>query len=462
MCWIWPRVWSLSTTVLVIGSLVGTRPTTSARNVWSPTASLLSGSPRSASRPSAAGRSGACVTVTDGQAGATGGSIDGRLNHRKVLGCSTPDSAFGRIAEAPTPTRRDRLDSSRATRRRVFSRRVQSALGTGGMAGAASASEDEAHRLGAGGRVAQLTAHRAGQGLRTGLANSPHGHAQVFGFDDDDDPRRLQQAAQRVGNLGRQPLLYLWALGVHVDEPRQLGQAGDAPVGTGDVAHVRVTVERHQVVFARRGHFDVLHQDQLVVAELEGRRQDLGRILAQPPEHLLVGTGEPGRRVAESFARRILTDGDEQLPDRRLDANVVERLRGDAREIGLGDHHGHVRSERSAACGTAGSSTGTCPPARTPPLEGAASIAFAGVSMGPPSDGLRVAEPVHAGRRSGLRTGAKTSATSSLLSVSRSSRARTRPSRMSRFSTRMSNASWCAVSMSLRTSSSTWPAMSSE
>jgi hypothetical protein len=93
------------------------------------------------------------------------------------------------------------------------------------------------------------------------------------------------------------------------------------------------------------------------------------------------------------------------------------------------------------------------------PLVSASSF---GESTGGRVDGVRREEPVQAGRGGRLTTGAKISAISSLPRVSFSRRARTRLSRTSRFSTRISQASLCAFSMSFLTSSSTSAATSSE
>ena len=80
---------------------------------------------------------------------------------------------------------------------------------------------------------------------------------------------RGQVGRHGVGDLGGQPLLHLGAPGVDVDQPGQLGQAGHPPVLTGDVAQVRDTVERHQVVLAGAVDLDVAHQDELGVPDLE-------------------------------------------------------------------------------------------------------------------------------------------------------------------------------------------------
>ena len=87
---------------------------------------------------------------------------------------------------------------------------------------------------------------------------------------------------------------------------------------------------------------------------------------------------------------------------------------------------------------------------------------FVELSTGGTVDGMRVSEPVQAGRIWRRRSGSKISATSALSSVSFSSSSSTRASSTSRFSLRMSKASWWACEMSLLISSSTIAATASE
>ena len=77
-------------------------------------------------------------------------------------------------------------------------------------------------------------------------------------------------------------------------------------------------------------------------------------------------------------------------------------------------------------------------------------------------EGLRCGDPVHAGRCERRRSGSKTSAICSLSRVSFSISARTSASSTSRFSSRMSKASWCAAARNFLVSSSTIAATSSE
>ena len=96
------------------------------------------------------------------------------------------------------------------------------------------------------------------------------------------------------------------------------------------------------------------------------------------------------------------------------------------------------------------------------PLAAARSLISCGISTGGIFDGMRVGEPVQAGRSGRRRSAVKMSATSALSRVSWSRSASTRASRTSRFSSRMSNASWCATASNFLVSSSTIAATSSE
>ena len=100
----------------------------------------------------------------------------------------------------------------------------------------------------------------------------------MVGFEDDADASRREVVLEPVGDLFGEPLLDLKVSGEEFDDPRQFGQAQDA--FRGDVANVRDTVERHEVVFAERVERDVAGEDELVVALVvrEGREVErLGR-----------------------------------------------------------------------------------------------------------------------------------------------------------------------------------------
>ena len=70
----------------------------------------------------------------------------------------------------------------------------------------------------------------------------------------------------------------------------------------------------------------VAHEHKLFVVGLERRGEHLGRIDPQAGEELRVRAGDPGRGAHQTVAVRVLADGDEDLPDRFLDAGQVDGL----------------------------------------------------------------------------------------------------------------------------------------
>ncbi|MDI2023154.1 hypothetical protein PJL18_03702 [Paenarthrobacter nicotinovorans] len=76
----------------------------------------------------------------------------------------------------------------------------------------------------------ELTAHRAGDGLRAGLADAAHGHTHVFTFDDDDRPARVEVLHQGLHDLRGEALLHLRPAGVDIHQPCQLAEAGHLAV----------------------------------------------------------------------------------------------------------------------------------------------------------------------------------------------------------------------------------------
>ena len=51
------------------------------------------------------------------------------------------------------------------------------------------------------------------------------------------------------------------------------------------------------------------------MADVEGRGQDVGGVLAQPGEDLRVGPGDPAGGVEQPLAVGVLPDREQQLPD---------------------------------------------------------------------------------------------------------------------------------------------------
>src|SRR5438309_11331496 len=87
---------------------------------------------------------------------------------------------------------------------------------------------DECHRFRPGGGVGlEQTPDGRGDRQRSGLAHPPHRHAEVLGLDHHQDPLGAEDVVDRVGDLGREPLLDLGPSGVRVDQAGQFRQPGD-------------------------------------------------------------------------------------------------------------------------------------------------------------------------------------------------------------------------------------------
>src|SRR5256885_3055738 len=71
--------------------------------------------------------------------------------------------------------------------------------------------------------VAERAAQRAGDGLGVLLLYAAHHHAQVIRLDHDADARRLEDAAERIGNLIGEPLLDLEPPRKDLDDAGNLG-----------------------------------------------------------------------------------------------------------------------------------------------------------------------------------------------------------------------------------------------
>ena len=157
-----------------------------------------------------------------------------------------------------------------------------------------------------------------------GLRTPAHGHAQVLTFDHHDHPARLQDAVDGLGDLGGQSLLHLGALRVEINKTSQLAEPGDLAVAVRYIADVGDPGERHEMVFAAAPHFDVLDQDQFVVADVEDGRQDLLGILPQPAEHFRVRPRYPLWGITQAVPIGILPDSDQDLAYRSDDTVMIE------------------------------------------------------------------------------------------------------------------------------------------
>ncbi|BCJ43296.1 hypothetical protein GCM10010168_43950 [Actinoplanes ianthinogenes] len=89
---------------------------------------------------------------------------------------------------------------------------------------------------------------------------------------------------------------------------------------------MRDALERQQVVLAHALHLDVADQHELLVVRLEGGGEHGRRVHPQAREKLRIGTSDPGGGPRQAVPVRVLTDRDEDLPDRLLDPPEVDGL----------------------------------------------------------------------------------------------------------------------------------------
>jgi hypothetical protein len=167
---------------------------------------------------------------------------------------------------------------------------------------------DQLHELGAGlGIALERALERAGDGEGVLLLDAPHHHAEVDRLGHHGHATRRQHLLDHLGDLHREPLLHLEAAGEHLDEPGDLREAHDLAVR--DVGHVHPTEERQHVVLAQAVEADVLHQDHLVVADVEqGAVQKLGGILRVALGQEAVRLGDPLGRALEAVSLRVLAE----------------------------------------------------------------------------------------------------------------------------------------------------------
>ena len=124
-------------------------------------------------------------------------------------------------------------------------------------------------------------------------------------------------------------LLGLQAAGEDIGEPRQLRQSHhplDRRIGD-----MRLAVERHHVVLALRGEFDVADQDEIVIAGgfAKGAVQHLGRALVVALIEFVEGFDHAARRIQQTFAAGVLAD----IAEQDVDGLFGLRARG-ARQVG--------------------------------------------------------------------------------------------------------------------------------
>src|SRR5258708_14515201 len=140
--------------------------------------------------------------------------------------------------------------------------------------------------------------------------------------DDHPDPGRLQGAHDGIGKLTGEPLLELRPPRDDLQRPGQLREPDHPPVR--DVADVRDAMKRQEVMLTHRVKGDVADEHHLLMPYLEADAQDLLWIMEQARKDLGVHLSDAPRRVAQSFAFRILADRTNDLADGFAQGSVIK------------------------------------------------------------------------------------------------------------------------------------------
>ena len=141
-------------------------------------------------------------------------------------------------------------------------------------------------------------------------------------LDHDADAARVQLFHQQVRDRFRHPLLELRTFRDRLDDPRDLAQPDDAPLR--QIADMRLSDKRQQVVFAHRMEVDVLHDHHRIVFLGEEFLQVLRRVLVQALEQLGVHPGDALGRLDQPFAIRVFADRAQNFPHRSFDTRFVD------------------------------------------------------------------------------------------------------------------------------------------
>ena len=137
---------------------------------------------------------------------------------------------------------------------------------------------------------------------RAMLGDAAHRHAGMLRLDHHGNAAGLQHLVDRGRDLGGQMLLGLQAAREDVGQPRQLRQSHhplDRRIGD-----MRPAVERHHVMLALRGEFDVADQHEIVIAGglAEGAVEHLRRALMIALIELVEGLDHAARRIQQALA----------------------------------------------------------------------------------------------------------------------------------------------------------------
>jgi len=144
------------------------------------------------------------------------------------------------------------------------------------------------------------------------LVDAPGGHAVMHRFDHHRDAQWFEDFVQARSDLGGHFLLDLQALGIHIDEPRQLGNSDHAPPW--HIGDVRLADDRREVMLAMRLERDIPQRNDFVVARdlFKCPAQVVGGVLLIAGEPFLERTRDPRGRALKPFAVRVVAGPAEQ------------------------------------------------------------------------------------------------------------------------------------------------------
>ncbi|CRH70678.1 Uncharacterised protein [Chlamydia trachomatis] len=143
-------------------------------------------------------------------------------------------------------------------------------------------------------------------------------------FHNDDDSLGVKNLVDGVRDLRGQAFLNLGTTRVAFDDTCELRQASDLATAR-NITDVCPTVEREQVVFADRVEGDVANQDKFVRSRLKLSTQVVARVFFQARKHFTPCACHPVRSSRQTFARRVLTDRNQQVSRRFFHAGCVVR-----------------------------------------------------------------------------------------------------------------------------------------
>jgi hypothetical protein len=148
------------------------------------------------------------------------------------------------------------------------------------------------------------------------LMNPARRHAFMGCLYHDRHAERLEHTNEARCDLSRHLFLNLHALGVNIDQPRQLGNADNALAW--QIADVNAADDWRDMMFAVRLEANVPQQYDFVVARhlFEGALQVLARIVEIPGKPFLIGADDAGGRAAKTFSLGIVASLADQGPHR--------------------------------------------------------------------------------------------------------------------------------------------------